>query len=123
MTVGAGRRDDSGAAMVWTLTLLAVLITVTTFVSAVVVQAVARQRVAAVADVAALAGVQSLADPCSAAAASARANDANLESCEFDGRDILVTVTRPSPEFVAHVLSVLGQRAGGVSSSARAGPS
>lgn len=117
------RRSEDGVAAVWTLALVGVLLTAAMTASVVIVHAVARQRVAAIADVAALVGAQTFTDPCASAASSAYANDATLQACTFDGRDIVVTISQPAPEFIARVLTILGQPLPQVYASARAGPS
>jgi secretion/DNA translocation related TadE-like protein len=114
---------EDGVAMVWALALFGLLLTATSIAAVVIMQAVARQRVAAIADVAALVGAQTLTDPCASAASSAYANDATLQACVFDGRDIVVTISQPAPEFVARVLMLFGQPSPQVYASARAGPS
>ncbi|MDI1289104.1 MAG: flp pilus-assembly TadE/G-like family protein [bacterium] len=114
--------DDRGAAVVWTLALLSVLLAAGALFSGVAVQAVARQRVATIADLAALAGAQTSVDPCLAAESAARANEAHLIACVLDGSDVVVSVGLPAPEFVALVLRVFGGQPKDVEASARAGP-
>lgn len=114
--------NDDGAAVVWTLALLAVLLLVGLAAAAVSVQAVARQRVATTADIVALAGAQAFYDACGTASRVADANGAALVSCAYDGTDVIVTVSRPAPEFVRRVIVLLGGKASEVSASARAGP-
>ena len=108
--------------MVWTLALVCVVLTAGALASAVSIQAVVRQRVAIVADLAALAGAQSLHEPCAAAQSAARANDAALVACALEGSDVVVTVRRPAPEFVQRVVGAFGGHAADVDATARAGP-
>ena len=123
MRISSGVSEDRGAAVVWALALISVLLMVSSLASAVAVQAIARQRVATIADLAALAGAQTRGEPCRAADDAARANDAQLVSCALDGTDVVVTVRRPAPELVTRVIAALGGRANDVDASARAGPS
>ena len=115
-------RGDCGAATVWTLALLSVVLLAGLVSSTVAVHVVARQRISTVADIAALAAAQSVGDPCESAARAAAANDAALATCTTDGVDVVVTVTRPPPELVQRVLRLLGATASDLSATARAGP-
>jgi uncharacterized membrane protein len=83
--------------------------------------AVARQRVATVADVAALAGAQAIADPCASAGASATANGMALVACVVDGADVMVEVSAAAPPVARRLLALLGHAAPDVTMSARAG--
>lgn len=114
--------DERGAAVVWSLALVSLLLTVGLVTMALAAQVVARQRVAAAADVAALVAAQALDDPCGRAGSSAAANGASLTSCGQDGLDVVVEVTMPAPAVVARLLTLLGREAGPVTASARAGP-
>ena len=115
-------REERGAATVWTLALLGVVLMVGAVSSAVAVQAIVRQQAATAADVAAIAGAQAIDDACGAASTSADANGVALVACSMDGADIVVTVRRPAPEFVRRVLALVGGSATDVSASSRAGP-
>ncbi len=106
----------------WALALISVLLAAGALCSAVAIQAVAHQGAATIADLAALAGAQASGNPCLAAESAARANDAHLVACVLDGSDVVVTVARPAPEFVARVLAVFGGQPKDVEASARAGP-
>ena len=89
------------------LVLLATL-TVITLASVVMGRLLVDQRrVAAAADLAALAGaaaVQHGGDPCSAARATAAVNGARLERCRVEGQEVRVTTRVPSPPLLARVL-------------------
>ncbi len=122
MRIRPAVRDERGAAVVWTLALVCVVLTAGALASAVSIQAVVRQRVAIAADLAALAGAQSLHEPCAAAQSAASANDASLVACALEGADVVVTVRRPAPEFVQRVVGAFGGQAADVEVTARAGP-
>lgn len=115
-------RNDDGAATVWSLALIVVILLAGLVSAAVAVQAIARQRLAAAADVSALAAAQAIGEPCAAAARMAEANSAELVSCTFDGSDIVVALSSPAPEFVGRVLGFLGGEASDLRALARAGP-
>ena len=115
-------RNERGAAIVWALALVSVLLLVGLAAAGVMAQAVARQRVATAADIAAVAGAQALDDPCACAERSARANGMELSACTIDGPDIIVDVTTPLPGVVGRLLAFLGRDAPPVSATARAGP-
>jgi len=119
-----GERDggDRGAATVWTLALLGVVLLSGLVAAAMGAQAVARQRVSTVADVAALAAAQSVVDPCGEADRIARANRMTLLSCSPDGRDVILTVGSASPDLVRRVVGLLGHEPDDVTATARAGP-
>lgn len=113
---------DQGAAVVWTLALIPVLLLAFAAAGVVGALALARQRVATAADVAVLAAAQALVDPCAAADRAARANGTTLVACSTEGDDVTVTVSRPAPELVVRVAAMLGGAAPDLSSTARAGP-
>ncbi len=116
------RHNDQGAAVVWALALVTMLMLAGLVAAAVAQQAIVRQRVAASADVAALAGAQTLGDPCAAAQRSANANDTELVACAMDGPDVVVRVSRPAPSLVQRLFSLLGSSPHDVVGVARAGP-
>jgi secretion/DNA translocation related TadE-like protein len=120
--VGVIRRDDRGAAIVWSLALVTVIVLVGFVCAAVVVQVVARQRLMATADIAALAAAQSVESPCAAAAHVASANNANLVACGRDGADVIITVSATVPELVRRMTGLLGNGATDLTATARAGP-
>ena len=113
---------DDGVAIVWALALASVLMIVTAVGAMVVGQATARMRVAAVADLAALAAAQAEGDSCTAASDVVVANGLVLTDCAVDGLDILVTVTGSPPAITGQLVAALGGEARVVSASARAGP-
>lgn len=119
---GREERDERGAAIVWALALVWVLLLVGFAAAGVTAQTIARQRAATAADIAALAGAQGLGDPCVFAERSARANGMALASCTIEGSDVTVEVTAPPPAVVGRLLAVLGRDAPPVSATARAGP-
>jgi len=106
-----------GSAAVLATVLVAVLVVVALFVTAVGGAVVDRRRVAAAADLAALAGASALQsgnDGCAAARSTARRNGARATSCAVEGEDVTVlTERRTQPVF--------GRRFT-VRATARAGP-
>ena len=113
---------DAGAAVVWALALVTALMLTGLLASAVAQQALVRQRVATSADVAALAGAQSLGDACDEARRLAEANETELVACAIDGSDIVVRVARPAPPLVRRLFAMLGGSPPDVIGVARAGP-
>lgn len=123
MTDGTDGRDrEAGAATVWTLALVQVLLIVALATGVVGGVAATRQRVATIADLAALAGAEASADPCSRAAAVVAANGMSVASCRTEDADVLVEVDGEVPPAVARVLALLGRDAPTVRQAARAGP-
>ena len=115
-------RAEAGAATVWSLALLSVLMLGALLAGAVAQQAFARQRVAAAADVAALAAAQADSDRCSAAERLAAANGTALLACALDGLDVTVRVSVPPPLLVQRLFALVGQTPNDVVGVARAGP-
>lgn len=113
--------DDRGAATVLALALVHLLLLLGLVGAVVGSSAVTRARVAAVADLAALAAAQSYGDPCSGARMVAEANGMAAVSCTADGPDIVVEIATEAPAVVARWLAVLGRDAARVTASARAG--
>ena len=113
--------DDRGAATVLALALVHVLLMLGMVGAVIGAMAVTRARVAAVADLAALAAAQSYGDPCTGARSVAKANGMVAASCTNDGTDLVVEVTAAAPEAVARLLAVLGRDAAPVTARARAG--
>ena len=122
---GGGRRgglamrrpDDRGAATVFAVACLAVLLLIGSALGVVAAMVRAHRTAQAAADLAALAAASALArgrDPCGSAADIAAANGAELLSCTIDGQDALVTVEVAGPRW-------LGQD-GDLGAEARAGP-
>lgn len=120
--VAFSARGERGAAVVWSLALVCVVLMSGLIAAAVGVQAVARQRAATVADLSALAGAQAPDDRCAAAASAARANDAVVVACTLRGPDVIVTVRQQEPAFVGRVLAAFGRGAAYVEATSRAGP-
>ena len=103
---GAG--DERGVAIVWSLALIT-MIGLAAFLAAAVGGLVAtRQEVSTIADLAAVAGAQSLGDPCGSAAAVVRSNGAQLVGCQVVGADVVADVALPAPTVVVRLLAVLG---------------
>lgn len=113
---------ERGAATLWSLALVNVLLLVGLATAAVGALAVTRQRAATVADVAAVAGAQALVDPCADAVAIVEANGMSAVSCALDGSDVLVEVRADVPPVVSRLLGLLGRSVPEVRASARAGP-
>ena len=79
---------------------------------------VAHRRAQSAADLAALAGahaVQQTRDPCTAAAAIAAANGAQLSACAVDGYEVTITTTVSGPRWLG--------ASGELAARAKAGPS
>jgi secretion/DNA translocation related TadE-like protein len=113
---------ETGAAVVWALALVSVLLLVGLATVAATAQVIARQRVATVADIAALAGAQASADVCASAEASAQANGMELAECTVEGQDVVVDVAAAPPAVVVRLLGFLGRVVLPVRATARAGP-
>jgi secretion/DNA translocation related TadE-like protein len=107
---------------VWALALIQVLLLVVLAVSAVAGVALARQRAATVADLAAVAGAQAAGDPCAQAHSMAIGNGLTLASCTVEGLDVLVAVTAPAPGVVTRLFTLLGRDVPTITQRARAGP-
>ncbi|WP_134741082.1 Rv3654c family TadE-like protein [Nocardioides sp. 503] len=111
------RRGEDGAATLFAVSCLAVLLVLGAALGVVAAVVVAHRQAQAAADLSALAGAQVLGrgrDPCAAADEVAAANGARLASCVVAGREVLVEVTAPGPRW-------LGQDTD-PSAQARAGP-
>lgn len=112
-----GDGSDRGAASVFALSLVCVILLLGMASVFVTATASAHRAAQSGADLAALAGagtLQSGGDPCAAAGATADANRVNLVGCVVEGEDVLVRVEVAGPEFLGHSFSTLGE--------ARAGP-
>lgn len=114
--------SQRGAATVWTLALVQLLLLVGLAIGVVGGIAMTRQRAATVADLAAVAGAQSAGPPCDAVAALVHANAMALVSCEVEEGDVLVEVDAPVPAAVARAVALLGRGPPTVRQAARAGP-
>jgi len=95
------------------------LVVVALAISGVAVVVAARMKAATVADLAAVAAVQSM--TCDAAGRVAQANGMELTKCRDDGDDVIVVVDAPAPAILVRVAGWLGQAAPRISASARAG--
>jgi secretion/DNA translocation related TadE-like protein len=110
-------RDERGAATVFAVACLAVLLLVGSALGVVAAMVRAHRTAQSAADLAALAAASALArgrDPCASGADVAAANGAELVSCEMRDRDAMVTVEVAGPRW-------LGQT-GDLTAQARAGP-
>jgi secretion/DNA translocation related TadE-like protein len=114
-------RGERGAATVWALALVNIVLLVGLCSATVGAFAVTRQRVATVADVAALVGAQAISDPCVSAGASAAANGMAMVGGVVDGADVIVQVSAAAPPVARRLLALLGHSAPDVTASARAG--
>lgn len=116
--IGNRKRSDDGAATVFGLALVALLVTVGLAGAVVAGAVLAHRRAQSAADLAALAAAQAAqgaGDPCAAAARVARRNHAVLGSCTMDGWAALVRVHVDGPRIVGVSMSLPAR--------ARAGPS
>jgi secretion/DNA translocation related TadE-like protein len=110
--------DETGAATVLALTLLAALVAVAVALAPLGGALVASRRAAAAADLAALAGASALQrgqDACAAAARVAAANHARVASCAVGMQDVRLRVVVDAGRVLGRSLQVSGR--------ARAGPS
>lgn len=111
------RREEAGSATVLVLAMAGVLVLIGAALGTVAAMVQAHRLAQSGADLAALAGAQSLAarrDACDEARRIAEANDVHLDACRVVGREVLVTVRADGPRW-------LGQRSD-LSAQARAGP-
>lgn len=111
------RTCEAGSATVLVLPLLGALMVSTVLLAVVAGALVAQRRVAAAADLAALAGAganQRGGDGCAEAAAISRRNGAEVVSCRVSAAEVRVTVRAQLPVSFGRSLTV--------SASARAGP-
>ena len=111
--VGRARRDD-GAATVLVLAMAGVLMFVAVGLAAVGGLVTAQRQAQAAADLAALGAAADPAAACAGAARIAAANEAALDRCEVEGRDVTVTISVSGP--------AVPWRDVRVSAEARAGP-
>ena len=112
---------DRGAATLLALALVQVLLLVAVVAAVVGTLALTRARVAAVADLAAVAAAQSWGDPCADARSVADLNGMTVVSCSADGPDAVVQVAAPAPDLVGRWFALMGRTADEVRASARAG--
>ncbi len=109
--------DDRGAATVFAVACLAVLLLIGSALGVVAAMVRAHRAAQSAADLSALAAASAIArgrDPCGSAAGIAAANDAELVSCEIAGQDAVITVEVTGPRW-------LGQHSD-LTAQARAGP-
>ena len=118
----SAEKQETGAAVVWALGLVSLLLLVGLASVAATAQVIARQRAATVADVAALAGAQATGDSCATVERSVQANGMELADCAVDGQDVVVGVASAPPAVVVRLLGFLGRVPLPVRASARAGP-
>lgn len=112
-------RDQRGAASVLVVALAGVLLLVGAAAGVVGAIVVAHRAAQSAADLSALAGAAQLADPvgrdpCTTAGEVARANGADLVSCEVAGSDVTVEVRVSGPRWLGQDQDLVGR--------ARAGP-
>jgi secretion/DNA translocation related TadE-like protein len=110
-------RDERGAASLFAIACLSVLLVIGAALGVVAAMVGAHRTAQSAADLAALAAASSVADGldgCATAARIAAANGATVAGCAVSGLDVRVRVTVPGPEW-------LGQ-AGDLGAEARAGP-
>ncbi|MFT4084035.1 MAG: flp pilus-assembly TadE/G-like family protein [Nocardioides sp.] len=108
---------ERGSAIPMAVGALGVLLIVGAALGVVAAMVAAHRQAQSAADLAALSAataIQYQRDPCGAAASTADANDAALQSCRIDGEEVVVQVRVRGPRW-------LGQ-AGDLSAQARAGP-
>jgi secretion/DNA translocation related TadE-like protein len=111
------RPDERGAATVFAVACLAVLLLVGSALGVVAAMVRAHRAAQSAADLAALAAASALVrgrDPCGSAAAITVANGAELVACDIQRRDVVVAVEVAGPRW-------LGQT-GDLTAQARAGP-
>ena len=110
---------DRGAAAIWSVALTALLIGVAVVIGMVGSVAVARARVATVADLAAVAAARTAS--CASAQGVADRNGMRLANCTIAQGDALVRVASPVPELTVRIIGVLGGRLNDIVGEARAG--
>ena len=111
------RRHERGAASLFAVACLAMLLLVGAALGVVAAMLRAHRTAQAAADLSALAAAVASGrgdDPCAAAAAIAVANGATLTSCSTQGREALVQVVVDGPRWLGQV--------GDLAAEARAGP-
>ena len=115
-------REDRGNVTVLGLAISIVLLAIG-FLGIVQVQAtLVSHRVQSAADLSALAGAQSLGDPCDAAVEVATANKVEIIACGSERGDISVIVEADAPSLVAALFRRFDIPIGRVSATAKAGP-
>ena len=117
------RSDERGLAAPLVVTLTGLLLVLTLLAGVLGRLLVDQRRVAAAADLAALAGAGALQldrEPCAAAATTARRNGAELLTCTVSGEQVRVTAAVPSSA-APGLLGLVG-RSVSVEAAAEAGP-
>ena len=112
-------RGDRGSGSALTAVLVLVLVGVGSVAMGVVQAHLVAGRTQSAADLAALAAAGS--GGCADAAATARANGAELLECASDGPDVIVSVQNPAPTLLSRVAFLVGGGTDRVIASARAG--
>ena len=113
-------RGDRGAATALAIVLTQIIVIAGVTVIAIGGLLITRVQATGVADLAALAAVDSA--DCSRADDIARANSMQVRSCEWNGGDVTVVVDAPAPPAIQRVARWWVQRSVMVSAAARAGP-
>ncbi len=98
--------DDRGAAAVWSLALIVLLVGVALVVALVGSVGIARASAASVADLAAVAGARS--GSCTSAREVADRNGMSLSDCMVDDGDVVVRVATSMPVVAQRVIDALG---------------
>ena len=96
-------RDESGAATLFAVACLGVLVLMGAALGVVAAMVHAHRQAQSAADLAALAGAAAIAharDPCESAGRIAVANRARLEACQVDGREVVIEVTVTGPRWL-----------------------
>jgi secretion/DNA translocation related TadE-like protein len=116
------RNDEKGSGTVFGIALIGV-ISLMGFVAVAQVQAtLLSHSVQGAADLSAIAGAQSLADPCAGAESIALFNGVILKHCFIDGGNVSVEVEAATPSLVAKLLDRFGISVNNVRAVATAGP-
>lgn len=114
-------QSERGSATVWSIALMSLLVSVAMFGFTLAQAALARQRVATSADLAALAAASTWLEPCQRARAVAESNRTALITCEVSASGTAVEVGMPAPNLVERLLRWLGKEPAGFIGRARAG--
>lgn len=115
-------RRERGSVSLFVVALVVLLLVVGSALLGIGQFAVVAARLRGTADLAALAGANSLAAPCDDAQQVAQANGARLIECVTDEGDITVDVADDPPAFVSRLATLLGADPEQLHARARAGP-
>lgn len=118
-------RDERGAATVFGVALIGLLIAFAFACCAIGSVVATHRRAESAADLAALAGAQAEqdgSDGCAAAAGIATANGAELTGCQQIGFDVLVRVVVPTAEVLGHGVKLPARARAGPSGGPAGGP-